>query len=106
MAEADWYELVVGDVVSQGDVLFNFPVAVTGELPWPIPDGYKPPVDVSFYDLVVLTQTCDLVNDKVDEVLLTQVVAWDKLVSDAPADSHLRSSKYRPLLVGGNVPGL
>jgi hypothetical protein len=106
MNEPDWYEVRNGDVVRQGDILFGFPVAVVPELPWPIPPDHKPAVDLETYDLVVMTQSCDLENDKVEEVLFAQVLNWQKVVEPTPKDSIFRSTKFRTVLVEGNAPGL
>jgi hypothetical protein len=106
MAETDWYEVTNGDVVLQGDILFDCPVALVLELPWPVPDDFRPAVDVRSYDLVVMTQSCDLENDKVEDILFSQVIDWQTVLRPTPKDSHLRSTKFRRVLIDGNVPGL
>ncbi len=103
MPEPDWYDVANEDVIHQGDILSSFPVPVVAELPWPIPDGHKPAVDLLYYDLVVMTQSCDLVNDKVDEVLFAQVIVWEKVLATG---DHFKKKEFRSSLVNGNVPPL
>lgn len=51
--------------------------------------------------------SCDLANDKVEEVLLAQVVAWSDAVRIGSAENPaLKSQEFRRFLVAGNVPSL
>lgn len=108
MSEPDWYEVVQGDGLLQGDLLLNCPIfTVVGDLPSPIADDYKPTVDACYFDLVVMTQSCDLENDKVDEVMTAQVIAWPEAVRLAsPQNPFLKSREFRHALIAGNVPSL
>jgi len=104
MTEPDWYEVADGNVLMQGDILPNFPVAVVAELPIPIPDGYSPPVDIHFCDVVVMTQSCDLAHEKVADILLAQIYKWPEYVRANPTNTMLRSEAFRNSLVAGNSP--
>ena len=109
MSEADWYEVTAGSALLQGDLLKSCPVfVVTGTLTWPAPAESALDMEARTYDLIVMTQSCDLANNKVQEVLLAQVVPWSKVVSVevAAGNEAVRSSKFRKLLIEGNVPGL
>jgi hypothetical protein len=76
MSEPDWYEIARGPDLLQGDLLANCPVfTVSGDFPYPLPEDFTPTLDVSIFDLIVLTQSCDLENAKVEEVLVAQVIA-------------------------------
>jgi len=65
-----WYGLVEGDSLEQGDILRQCPVLL------PMPDMTFPLTDNSIsadlltFDVIVMTQSCDLVNDKVPDVIL------------------------------------
>jgi len=64
-----WYEAVAGAVIEQGDLLMQCPVlSPISDLTWPLPKDEIPGV-VNMYDLVVMTQSCDLTNDKVKDVI-------------------------------------
>ena len=67
----DWYETVSGQELAQGDLLLSCPVPLLEEFSMPLPAEFE--VAVDYRDLVVLSQSCDLVNDKIDEVLLAAV---------------------------------
>lgn len=68
--EYPWYEVVEGDDLEQGDILERCPVIVPiPDMPFPIPSN-NPPVDVDTYDVVVMTQSCDLENENLNKVIL------------------------------------
>ena len=80
MPEADWYEIVDGSNsnpgdLHQGDILLDCPVYSIDDVPPSPADGFAPLVDISRLDLVIVTQSCDLKQEKVDRVLLAQVSA-------------------------------
>jgi hypothetical protein len=71
-----WYASGEWPMVEQGDLLPNCPVLTPpNEFPEELPtakegDSLTIPSRIVFADLIVLTQSCDLVNDKIDQVLL------------------------------------
>jgi len=103
MAEPSWYEVVSGAGIEQGDVIRSCPTPIMGSPTFPMNEGDTVEVSVDDRDLVVLTQSCDLENDKVDDVLLAEFVDWET-VKESGAD-HVRATKFREALVQGNVPG-
>lgn len=109
MNEADWYEVTQGSSLLQGDILMNCPVfALAEELKWPVPPGTSLPMGAKELDLVVMTQSCDLANDKVEDLLLAQLVAWPDAVriEVQRGNQFVKSPKFRKQLIDGNVPGL
>jgi len=109
MSNHDWYELAEDESLLQGDILRDCPVvAVSGSLPWPLGAAPDIEVEAKIFDLVVMTQSCDLENEKVEDVLLAQLVAWADVVrAEAERGNEtVRSRKFRTLLIAGNVPGL
>jgi len=105
-----WYEIVEGSNLFQGDILQRCPVfTVAGQLTWPLSDKNADiGIAVTEYDLVIMSQSCDLQNDKVNDVLLAQVMAWEDVVATEMASGNqiIKSKKFRKLLIDGNVPGL
>ncbi len=65
-------------------------------------------IDVSVYHVAIMTQSCDLENDKVQDVLLARLLPWPDLVrAEVDKGNQLvKSRKFRKLLVNGSVPGL
>lgn len=65
-----WYEVVDNNDFEQGDILRSCPVVLpTPDLPFPLPEN-EIPIDVVTRDIIILTQSCDLVNTKVRDVML------------------------------------
>ena len=103
MPDPSWFEVVAGAKLAQGDVLRGCPVPCVETLDLPLAQDQQIPVVVQDLDLIVVTQTCDLEHEKVQEVLLAEVVAWD--VVKASGEAHLKKTDFRRALVHGNVPG-
>lgn len=71
-----WWERVEGPRLAQGDLLEDCLVPIFADLPVPGPVlGDEPVVEIEVKRarLVVLTQTCDLQNDKADFVALRRI---------------------------------
>lgn len=100
-----WYEVVSSRGLEQGDLLREVPVPQVVGVQWPMRDGASVGVQVAFRDLVVLTQSCDLESDKVDEVLVAVILSyqqlWDKIGGTNP---FLKSSAWRKSLRQGEQP--
>lgn len=109
MTEKEWYDITQGPDLVQGDVLRNCPVLLQPEQPqWPLLPQVKLQITVKEYDLVVMTQSCDLANDKVEEVLFAQLIGWEDAVRRGVQQGNeaIKSGKFRKQLVDGTVPSL
>ena len=111
MAETDWYEVVQGAELLQGDVLIGCPIlAVMGLKTWPLPQQAALNVEARVLDVVVLTQSCDLANDKVEvhpfirKELPPRPVEFD-VPKDATRAGALRLTWYQEPGRGGNGRG-
>ncbi|HTU89736.1 MAG TPA: hypothetical protein VMF69_06550 [Gemmataceae bacterium] len=106
--EVDWYQIVQDATLFQGDILLHCPVfVIAAELSWPQSSNAPLEVDIKDLDLIVMTQTCDLQNNKVEDVLLAQMVAWPQVVSAEvqKGNPSVQSRNFRKQLVEGNIPG-
>jgi hypothetical protein len=74
-----WYEVVDGEQLEQGDLLSACPVLIPSLPEVQAVEGAMIASEVLTYDVVIMTQSCDLVNDKTTEVILCP--HWD--LSDA-----------------------
>ncbi|MFC7528009.1 hypothetical protein [Actinoplanes sp. GCM10030250] len=92
-----WYATVGGQEIEQGDVLFDLPTPRVVKLD-PV-EG--PKVAVSRGNYVVLSQTCDLVNDKVSEILVANVHSYRKMVAASNCADRAKSSSFHKSLVQG-----
>ncbi len=88
-----WYELVQGSDLAQGDVLRACPIF------HPLENNEY---DEIMSDVVVLSQTCDLVNDKLTLVLVCPVFPLSLMMQSA---EFLKSKRVREALRRGNFPG-
>jgi hypothetical protein len=107
--EAGWYEVVEGGELTQGDLLSACPVSrVLGFEQWPVPTGQPVEVEIYLEDLVILSQSCDLANDKIQDVILAQVLNWQVACAELVKQGNLfaRSKQFRRALIAGNIPSL
>lgn len=99
-----WYDVVASDVgLLQGDMVRECPYV----MPTPeVTDGRAKDrvhdVEVSTYNVIVMSQSCDLVQRKVAQVL---VCPFRDLTDFAHSESFYRSPKNKNALRKGNVVG-
>lgn len=71
-----WYQVGIWDTLEQGDVLPDCPVIVPPPnitsvlLASTKGDVIQSPSQIQIFDLIILSQSCDLANNKIDQVLL------------------------------------
>lgn len=109
MNDTDWFEVIEGANLLQGDILPRCPVFVPDrELAWPLSPESKVGLRTDLVDLIILTQSCDLVNRKVSEALLARVMSWAEVVRNEvrKGNEFVKSAKFRKQLIEGAVPGL
>lgn len=76
------YEIVTGDEIEQGDILPNCGVPeVSPALAMHAEQGMRISVDITSYDVIVLTQSCDLAKgrEKVEEVVFCPLFSLHEL---------------------------
>ena len=76
-----WYKIVNGDDIQQGDILENCPVLILPtKLQFDSPEISSQPYELPFEgrDIIVMSQTCDMIKgrEKIPEVLLCAL--WKK----------------------------
>jgi hypothetical protein len=101
MANYPWYQVISDGTLEQGDIFENCPVFVP-------PAEFDPAVKTAEFhweqrDLIVLSQSCDLVSgrEKLTDVLFCAV--WNQ--SDIPPQNHLSTPKGLEDARRGNLPG-
>jgi hypothetical protein len=94
-SQESWYQVVDGNSLEQGDILTDLttPRAI-------IDSNGQGVIRIGVGTYVVLSQTCDLENDKVQEVLLANVIAYQQLAHEV--GSNARSRKFREALIQGS----
>jgi len=105
----EWYEVTQGSALLQGDLLRQCPIPrVRGLEHWPLRAGQPLEVDIDQEDVVVMSQSCDLANDKIQDGVLAQVLDWTVACQAliAQGNTFARSRQFRRALVAGNIPSL
>lgn len=98
-----WYRTVDDSSLEQGDLLQDFDVAV------PVVSagsgGAELQIELKTFDVVVMTQSCDIENGKVPSLLLCPVFDLWRFVESAKAGGENWGSEQRDKLRQGNLPG-
>lgn len=98
-----WFRTVDDSSLEQGDLLRGFdvavPVAAVGS------SGSELQIELKTFDVVVMTQSCDIENDKVRSLLLCPVFDLWRFVESAKAGGENWGSEQRDKLRQGNLPG-
>ena len=73
---SDWYELVAGGQLMQGDIIENCPVfRPPTNLPWPLTtESDEFGFDVGVLDVIIMTQSCDLAASQKSDMMLVSPV--------------------------------
>lgn len=85
--------------IDQGDIIEGCPLVTIGAWNLDVWDSLQTPF--ALQRMIVLTQTCDLVNDKVSRVVTAQVVAAQRLVDH----QLLKAADIRGPIRAGRVFG-
>lgn len=96
-----WYEVVEGGALEQGDILFRCPVFVPVLPTFPLPEGEGPLIDIQYFDVLVMTQSCDLANGKIPDVILC--AHWD-VEGGKKHDTSLSKGNALAEIKGGRRP--
>ena len=101
-----WYrELHCNSEITQGDLIPQCPVLLqTPDLYAAIRDGGQESdttLETETYDIVVLSQACDIVNDKIDSIVVCAVWPLRELMS---SNDYYNSSDGRESLRQGKEP--
>jgi hypothetical protein len=94
-----WYEVVQGSELEQGDILHNYPV--TRVYTVRAADD-KPHVRVERRDVVILTQTCDVLKRTQASILVAETVDYETLCRESN-DETVSSEGYRKKLITNTV---
>jgi hypothetical protein len=104
MSNFPWYTLIRDESLEQGDFFFSCPV-IEPLLPIFPGDNIKPDIDanINLYDVLILSQSCDLAEGKIETVLASP--HWPIVKLDEWGD-YFRSTKGKEEIRRGNNPGL
>ena len=102
--EYPWYKVVEGGGLLQGDFLDRCPVLVPRDPLLLTQKGANQTIDatVLVYDVVVMSQSCDLEQGKLDLVLVCPLWSLEEF---GKANSYFKSTDGKEQLRRGNIPG-
>jgi len=97
-----WYEIVDKDEpVLQGDFLLSCPVFIPAPN-FTLKENEELPFEIAEYDVIVMSQSCDLVLEKIDLVLVCPI--W--LLSEMEKkNDFFKKREGKETLRQGNIPG-
>lgn len=94
-----WYSCPTGRDITQGDILFDCPISVPVSVATAsTAPGAHTEVEIKQYDVVIMSQACDIEQGKVDDIILCPLSKLDEI---APPNKP----KFREELRRGNVVG-
>jgi hypothetical protein len=101
-----WYEEICNsDNIAQGDIITNCPIPIPNqELFLALLDdkeSFQASVDIKCADVIILSQACDVENNKVDSIVVCPVWSLKRLIA---TNSYYNSSKARESLRQGKEP--
>lgn len=95
-----WYEIITSDIsIQQGDFIDSCPVVVPTNIFEP---GVKVNAEVKEYDVVIMSQSCDIAANKIDIVLVCPVWTLEQL---AKQNNYFNNATGKENLRRGNNPG-
>ena len=100
MKDYPWYEIVEGEELLQGDIIESCPIIILSST---IGDSSGSiDVDVIEYDVIIMSQSCDLINKKLELVLVCPIWPLSEFESRNPS---YKSPKMKESLRRGYLPG-
>ncbi len=93
-----WYEVADDDKIMQGDFIPECPIIIP---PSEISEEDEFDVTIKNYDVIIMSQSCDIEYNKIDLVLLCPV--WP--LEEMEKNDFMKSSKGKEELRRGNVTG-
>jgi len=104
--EYPWYEEICNsDNIAQGDIISNCSIPIPNQELFQAllddGDSINASVDIKCADVIILSQACDVLNNKVDSIVICPLWSLKKLVD---TNSYYNSSKARESLRQGKEP--
>ena len=100
-----WYsEIVDSDNIEQGDLIDDCQIVIP---PSKIEEGDEPEIEIRLINSIILSQSCDLVNNKIDIVLVCPYLPLKIFIENLPEDQKSKKSTKKNIdnLRKGHLPG-
>lgn len=100
----EWYETVDGDEdLLQGDFVQECPIVIP-DPSVPLEPSREVPMRILNYNVVVMSQSCDIVQRKIDLILVCPIWPLGEFANRSE-NGFFKSTKGKEELRKGNVPG-
>jgi hypothetical protein len=104
-SQSQWYEIITSEELQQGDLFPTCPVVLTPTTLMSPPVSSEPPsaiaAQVRVYNVIVMSQSCDLVQRKLSLVL---VCPYWSLTELEAMDARFKPPRMKEEVRRGNVP--
>lgn len=100
-----WYDKILSsDNIEQGDLIIDCPIVIP---PSSCKIGDEVEIDIKLINSIILSQSCDLVNNKIDIVLVCPYYSLETFLENLPTDQKSRKNKVKHIdnLRKGYLPG-
>lgn len=100
-----WYrEIEESDEIEQGDFIEDCPIVIP---PSKFKEGDEPEIEIRLINSIILSQSCDLVNSKIDIVLVCPYYTLESFVDNLPEGQNSAKAirKHIDNLRKGHLPG-
>jgi len=89
----EWYKILDNDLdIQQGDFISNCPIVIP---PSNLETVEEIEIEVKIIDSIILSQSCDLVNGKIEIVLVCPHYPLKTFIENLPPDQQSRKAKKR-----------
>lgn len=100
-----WYqEIIKSNEIEQGDMIIDCPIIIP---PSKIDEGDEPEIEIKLINSIILSQSCDLVNNKIDIVLVCPFYPLKVFIENTPKDQQGKRAIKKNIdnLRKGHLPG-
>lgn len=100
-----WYqEIVNSNNIEQGDLIIDCPIIIP---PSKIEEGDEPEIEIRLINSMILSQSCDLVNNKIDIVLVCPYYPLKTFIENTPEEQQSKKAIKKNIdnLRKGHLPG-
>lgn len=105
--EYKWYkEINNSDNIEQGDLILDCPILIPPPPPM-LEVGAESEIEIKYLDSIILSQSCDLANNKIEIVLVCPYYTLKTFIDNLPEGEKTKRAIDRHIdnLRKGNLPG-
>lgn len=100
-----WYiEIINSNIIEQGDLIIDCPIIIP---PPKIEEGDEPEIEIREVNSIILSQTCDLINNKIEIVLVCPYYNLKEFIDNTPENQKSKKAIDKNIdnLKKGHLPG-